>query len=262
MWEQHSIMTQEILKDQVAIVTGGTKGIGKGIVFSFIQHGATVYICGQNSEVGKEVAKEANELAKDIAKDGRAFFLQADVSNREEVDKIIQEALTNHKKIDILVNNAGITRDSLLLKMTDEDWDRVIEVNLKSCFHTCQAAMRPMLKARKGKIINISSVVGLIGNPGQANYAASKAGIIGFSKSLAREIASRNICVNCIAPGYIETNMTEAIPESIRNELTSKIPLGRMGKVEDIAACALFLASPSSDYITGQVLTCDGGLAM
>lgn len=250
--------SQDILKDQVAIVTGGTKGIGKAIVLSFIQHGATVYICGQNREVGMEVAKEANALAKQE----RAFFCQGDVSSRENVDKIVSEAISNHKKIDILVNNAGITRDCLLLKMTDEDWDRVLEVNLKSCFHTCQAIMRHMLKARKGKIINISSVVGLIGNPGQANYAASKAGIIGFSKSLAREIASRNICVNCIAPGYIETNMTDAIPEAIKNELTSKIPLGRMGKVDDIAACALFLASSLSDYITGQVLTCDGGLAM
>lgn len=240
-----------LLQDQVAIVTGATAGIGKAIALVFASQGAHVFAIGTNAERGKEIARQ-NE---------RITFIQADISKKEEVEKLIAHAQELHGKIDILVNNAGITRDGLLMRMKEEDWQRVLDVNLTSCFYTCQAIMRPFMKAKKGKIINVSSVVGVIGNPGQTNYAASKAGMIGFSKSLAKEVASRNIQVNCIAPGYIDTDMTKAIPEAKRQELVTHIPLGRMGSPDDIAKAALFFASPLSDYITAQVLIVDGGLA-
>ncbi|MBS0635510.1 MAG: 3-oxoacyl-ACP reductase FabG [Verrucomicrobia bacterium] len=241
------------LKDQVAFITGATAGIGKAIAQSFVAAGAHVIALGTNQERGQELEKESN---------GKITFMQVDVSNKEQVEKAVEATLAKFQKIDILVNNAGITRDGLLMRMTDEDWERVLDVNMTSAFYTTRAMMRPFMKAKRGKIINVSSVVGLIGNPGQTNYAASKGALISFSKSLAKEVASRNITVNCIAPGYIDTNMTDKLPEAKRAEVVNHIPLGRMGRPEDIASACLFLASPAADYITGQVLVVDGGLAM
>jgi 3-oxoacyl-[acyl-carrier protein] reductase len=240
------------LQDQVAVVTGGTAGIGRAIVEKFSKEGAKVAFLGRNSERGQELAKALPQTE----------FYQVDVSNTEEVNRTFDEIMKKWGKIDILVNNAGVTRDNLLLKMKEEDWDIIMAINVKSCYNCSKAVTRPMMKARKGRIINISSVVGLTGNPGQANYAASKAAVIGFSKALAKEIASRNICVNCIAPGYIETQMTAEMTEAQKEALLTSIPLGRMGKPEDIANMALFLSSSESDYITGQVFTVDGGMVI
>ena len=243
----------ERLEGQVAFVTGATAGIGKAIAKTFAAHGAHVIALGTNRERGEELASQGA---------GRITFMQVDVSNKEQVEKAIEETLAKFQKIDILVNNAGITRDGLLMRMSDDDWEKVLQVNLTSCFYTCRAVLRPFMKARRGKIINVSSVVGLMGNPGQTNYAASKGALISFSKSLAKEVASRSITVNCIAPGYIDTSMTEKLPEAKREEAISHIPLGRMGRPEDIAEACLFLASPAADYMTGQVLVVDGGLVM
>lgn len=241
------------LKDQVAFVTGATAGIGKAVALAFMQAGAHVVALGTNQERGQALEAEGQ---------GKITFMQVDVANKEQVEKAIEETLAKFSKIDILVNNAGITRDGLLMRMSDEDWQKVLDVNLTSCFYTCRAIMRTFMKAKRGKIINVSSVVGLMGNAGQTNYAASKGALISFSKSLAKEVASRNINVNCIAPGYIDTSMTEKLPEAKREEAISHIPMNRMGKPEDIAQSCLFLASSASDYITGQVLVVDGGLVM
>lgn len=242
-----------MLNGKTAIVTGGTAGIGKAIALAFAKNGARVAIFGQNEERGREVAAELGE---------GALFVKTDVSSMAATEHSIQEVLKAFGTIDILVNNAGITRDGLLLKMTEEDWDRVINTNLKSCFNTCKVLVRQFLKAKRGKIINVSSVVGLTGNAGQANYAASKAGIIGLTKALAQEIASRGINVNCIAPGYINTPMTEALNQDQKDQILSKIPFARMGTPEEVANVALFLASDLSAYVTGQVITVDGGMVM
>jgi 3-oxoacyl-[acyl-carrier protein] reductase len=247
-----------LLKGQIAIVTGATAGIGKAIALQLCQHGAHVAILGTNSERGMQVAHLANQ----IEGSGGAEFYSVNVSSYEEVEKVIKSVLEKRGRVDILVNNAGITRDQLLLKMSEEDWDNVMDVNVKSCYNTCKALVRFFLKAKKGKIINVSSVVGLIGNAGQTNYAASKAAIIGFTKSLAKELASRNILVNCIAPGFISTSMTDALDENQKKSALEQIPLGRMGAPEDVANLALFLASSLSDYITGQVFAVDGGMVM
>lgn len=241
------------LENQVAFVTGATAGIGKAIAETFAKAGAHVIALGTNIERGQALEKEGN---------GKITFMQVDVSNKEQVEKAIEDTLAKFQKIDVLVNNAGITRDGLLMRMSDEDWEKVMDVNMTSCFYTCRACMRSFMKAKRGKVINVSSVVGLMGNAGQTNYAASKGALISFSKSLAKEVASRNITVNCIAPGYIDTSMTEKIPEAKRQEAISHIPLARMGKPEDIAEACLFLASSAADYITGQVLVVDGGLVM
>lgn len=241
------------LKDQVAFVTGATAGIGKAIAETFVKAGAHVVAIGTNEERGQELVNSSN---------GQITFMKVDVSNKEQVEKAIEDTLAKFQKIDILVNNAGITRDGLLMRMTDDDWERVLAVNLTSAFYTSRAVMRPFMKAKRGKIINVSSVVGIMGNAGQTNYAASKGALISFSKSLAKEVASRNITVNCIAPGYIDTSMTDKIPENKRQEAISHIPLGRMGKPEDIAEGCLFLATSAADYITGQVIVIDGGLVM
>lgn len=241
------------LQDRVAVVTGGTAGIGRAIALKFASEGAKVIVFGTNIERGEAVAKE-------LGAGGR--FVQVDVSKTADVDLAVKQILDEQGQIDILVNNAGITQDGLLMKMSEEQWDRVIEVNLKSAYNTCRPISRAMMRSRRGKIINISSVVGLTGNEGQTNYVASKAGLIGFSKALAREVASRGICVNCIAPGFIETRMTDAIPEKYRELILAKIPFGRQGEPNDIAEAALFLASDRSSYITGQVLTVDGGMVM
>ena len=240
-----------LLENKVVLITGASRGIGKATATLFVKEGARVIIVATNEENTKKTALEI----------GVAYRI-ADVSKKDVVDQLIANLLIEYGNIDILVNNAGITRDSLLIKMSEQDYDDVIAVNLKSVYNTCQALARPFLKARKGKIINITSVVALMGNSGQTNYAASKAGIIGFSKSLAVELGSRGINVNCIAPGFIETDMTEGLTEEQKTALMLKVPLKRLGRPEEIAAAALFLASAHSDYITGHTLTVDGGMVI
>jgi len=250
----------QLLKGKSALITGGTAGIGKAIACLYAKHGADVAIFGTNKERAEAVVKEMEALRIDPAQ--KVHFILVDVSKTKEVDQAIQEVLVQFGKIDVLVNNAGVTRDNLLMKMSEEDWDHVLNINLKSIYNTCRALTRPMMKARSGTIINISSVIGLTGNAGQVNYAASKSGMIGFTKSLAKELASRNVRVNCVAPGYIETQMTEVLPSAVKEAILTKIPLGRIGMTSDIASAALFLASDLSGYITGQVLTVDGGMVM
>jgi|688.fasta_scaffold01263_7 3-oxoacyl-[acyl-carrier protein] reductase len=249
---------KELLIDQTAIVTGGTAGIGKAIALKFAEQGAQVAIFGTHVGRGEQVVEEIRQITQ---KDS-ALFMPLDVSKTDQVDEAVKKVSEKYGKVDILVNNAGITCDKLLMKMDEEDWDKVMAVNVKSCYNTTHALVRQMMKARKGKIINMSSVVGLTGNAGQANYAASKAALIGFTKALAKELAPRNICVNCIAPGFIETAMTDALTPEQKEGAEAKIPLGRMGQPQDIAYAALFLASFWSDYMTGQVIAVDGGMAM
>lgn len=245
----------DVLKGQTGIVTGGNAGIGKAIAMTLALHGANVIILGTNAERGNQVVDEISRTTKSTA-----HFLKVDVSKTAEVDAAIKKVLEDHGQVDILVNNAGITRDQLMMKMSEEDWDSVMDVNVKSCYNTCHALVRPMMKARKGVIINMSSVIGLSGNAGQVNYAASKGAIISFSKSLAVELASRGIRVNCICPGFIDTAMTHVMSDAQKEMLLKKIPLGRMGTPDDIAQLVLFLASPAASYMTGQILTVDGGL--
>jgi len=240
------------LSGKIAVITGATAGIGKAIALRFAKEGAFVVAIGTNPERGAQIVQE-------IGTD-RAEFIPLNVADTAAVDVAFKKILEKHKQIDILINNAGITRDGLLMKMGESDWDELMAINLKSCYNSCRAAVRAMMKARQGKIINMSSVVGLTGNAGQANYAASKAGMIGFSKALAKELAPRNICINCIAPGFIETAMTDALTDEQKKEIYATIPLGRMGKSEEIAEAALYLAS--ANYVTGQVLTVDGGMVM
>ncbi len=248
-----------MLKGKVAVVTGGTAGIGKAIAMEYAKNGASVVIFGTNSERAMQVVQEMHAVG---SPEQKFLYKLLDISDKKSVDIAINEVITALGNIDILVNNAGITADGLLMKMSEEDWDRVIDVNLKSVYNTCQALIRPMLKARKGKIINITSVVGLTGNAGQTNYAASKAGMIGMTKSLAKEVASRGICVNCIAPGFIETSMTGVLTDAQKEVIFKQVPMGRMGRPEEVAQAALFLAGPMSHYITGQTLTVDGGMVM
>ncbi|NGX42266.1 MAG: 3-oxoacyl-[acyl-carrier-protein] reductase FabG [Chlamydiae bacterium] len=250
---------QKLLQDQTAIVTGGTAGIGKAIAIKFAEHGARVAIFGTNVERGNQVVEEISKLT---GEPNGAIFFQVDVANNGAISEAIEKVLKEFDKVDILVNNAGITRDKLLIKMSESDWDDVMAINAKSCYNTCHALVRQMMKARRGKIVNMSSVVGLTGNTGQTNYAASKAAIIGFTKALAKELAGRNICVNCIAPGFVETAMTEEMSQEQKNKTLSQIPVGRMGTTEDIANAALFLASDLSAYITGHVIRVDGGMAI
>jgi len=250
----------QLLNHKKALITGGTAGIGKEIALQFARQGADVLVFGTNGERAAEVITELK--AAQCREDQHFEALIVNVADKKAVEETIQTLLTKFGAFDILVNNAGITRDGLLMKMSEEDWDTVLDVNLKSVYNTCQAIVRSMLKARSGKIINISSVVGLTGNPGQANYAASKSGMIGFTKALAQELASRNICVNCIAPGFIQTRMTDGLTEQQREGILKKIPMGRMGTPNEIAQAAVFLASSLSDYITGQVITVDGGMVM
>jgi 3-oxoacyl-[acyl-carrier protein] reductase len=249
---------KQLLLNQIAIVTGGNVGIGRAIALKLAQEGAKVIIFGTNQETGLMTQNEIRELIHPES----AYFRVVDVSQTNLVDEAIKKVLEEFGSIDILVNNAGVTADQLLMKMSEQDWDKVLDINLKSCFNTCKAVVRAMMKAKKGKIINISSVVGLTGNAGQANYAASKAGMIGFSKALAKELASRNILVNCIAPGFIQTQMTEVLTPAQKEAILKDIPLNHMGEPDDIANLAWFLASPLSNYITGQVITVDGGMVM
>ncbi|MGC1879408.1 MAG: 3-oxoacyl-[acyl-carrier-protein] reductase [Rhabdochlamydiaceae bacterium] len=250
----------QLLVTKKALITGGTAGIGKEIAIAFAKQGADVAIFGTHPERASQVVQELEQVRSSPTQQFESFIVN--VSEKLTVETAIQQLLTKWGQIDILVNNAGITRDGLLMRMTEEDWDQVIDVNLKSVYNTCQALVRSMIKAKSGKIINISSVVGLTGNAGQANYAASKSGMIGFTKALALELATRNICVNCIAPGFIQTRMTEALTDGQKEGILKKIPMGRMGDPQDIANAAVYLASNLSDYITGQVLTVDGGMVM
>jgi 3-oxoacyl-[acyl-carrier protein] reductase len=251
-------MGQQILQDQVAVVTGASSGIGYAIAKLFVKEGAYVVMVGSNSAKGE---KAHAELMHDVA-GAKAEYRQADVSDYKATHALVDNVLQNHGKIDILVNCAGITRDNLLMKISEEDWDLVMDTNIKSCYNMCHAAVRAMMKARKGRIINVSSVIGEIGNSGQTNYAASKAAISGFSKALAKEIAPRNILVNVIAPGWVETPMTEALNPEQTKAILDQVPLGRKAAPEEIAGVALFLACDQSSYITGEVLLVSGGLGI
>jgi len=245
------------LASKSALITGSGRGIGREIARKLAQAGADVVI----SDIDLATAKAtADEIAKEFGH--KTLALAADVSKAADVEKMFADALGAFSKIDVLVNNAGITRDGLIMRMKEEDWDLVLNINLKSAFLCCKEAARPMMKARSGKIINIASVVGLMGNAGQVNYSASKAGMIGLTKTLAREFASRSINVNAIAPGFIRTAMTDKLTDAEKEKLSSQIPMAKLGDPNDVANAALFLASSLSDYITGQVITVDGGLVM
>jgi 3-oxoacyl-[acyl-carrier protein] reductase len=244
-------------KDKIAVITGASSGIGSEIAIQFAKEGATVIINYSNSNEGAEkVKKEIEEFG------GSAITFKCDVSNYNDVEKMIEKIIEDYKQIDILVNNSGITRDNLLMRMEEVDFDKVIDINLKGTFNTIKCVSRHMIRAKKGKIINMASVVGITGNAGQANYAASKGGVISLTKSVAKEFATRNINVNAIAPGYIETRMTDVLNEKVKEGILTNIPMKRVGKPEDIAKVAVFLASEDSNYITGQVINVDGGMVM
>ncbi|HBS44302.1 MAG TPA: beta-ketoacyl-ACP reductase [Paenibacillus sp.] len=245
------------LRGQTALVTGGSRGIGRSIALALAEHGVKVAV----NYAGSEAA--ANETVARIAELGsEGIALRGDVGNSEQAESLIKEVLNTWGRIDIVVNNAGITRDNLIMRMKEEEFDQVIETNLKGVFNCLKAATRPMMKQRYGRIINISSVVGVTGNPGQANYSAAKAGVIGLTKASARELSSRGITVNCIAPGFIDTDMTRELSEEVRSELEKGIPLARLGRPEEIAMAVVFLASEGAAYMTGQTLHVDGGMYM
>jgi len=242
---------------KVAIVTGSGRGIGKAIAMKLAENGATLVI----NDVGDSAPAE--QTVTEIKNMNRqAMAIMADVSSSADVTKMMETAIAAYGKVDILVNNAGITRDQLTMKMTDEEWDKVLAIDLKSVFLCTRAVLRPMLKQRSGRIISMSSVVGIIGNAGQANYAAAKAGIIGFTKTIAKEVASRGITVNAVAPGFIDTPMTQVLPEERKQALMANIPLGYLGTPRDIAETVAFLASEEARYITGQVISVDGGISL
>jgi 3-oxoacyl-[acyl-carrier protein] reductase len=242
------------LHDQVALVTGASRGIGKAIALTLAAAGAKVACIARNRE------KLAETVAEIQAAGGTAEAFECDVTSSESVTNVVEAVVEKWERLEILVNNAGITRDTLIPRMADEQWDEVINTNLRGAFLFTRAATRPMMQARYGRIINIASVSGLMGNPGQANYSASKAGLIGMTRTVARELAGRKLTVNAVAPGFIETEMTNALGDSILGEVKARIPAKRLGTVAEIGAAVLFLASPAASYITGQVLTVDGGL--
>jgi 3-oxoacyl-[acyl-carrier protein] reductase len=241
------------LKDKVALITGAAQGIGKEIAVTLSNEGAKIIVADINLQLSEETSKELRTESAPLA---------LDVSDFDQVEKNIKNIAGNFGRIDILVNNAGIVKDALFLRMKKEDWDRVLKVNLDGAFNVCKAVVPFMVKQRSGKIINISSIIGEMGNIGQSNYAASKAGLIGFTKSLAREVAARNITVNAVAPGYIDTEMTKKLPEDVKEKMLQLIPVKRLGTTGDVANAVLFLASPEADYITGQVINVNGGMYM
>jgi 3-oxoacyl-[acyl-carrier protein] reductase len=244
------------LANQIAVVTGAGRGIGRAIALKFASEGADVVCVSRTQENSEKVANEISALGR------KAWAFAVDVADSVAVSTAAEKILADCGKVDILVNNAGVTRDGLLMRMSDEDWDTVLNTNLKGAFFFTKAFSRTFARQRSGRIINVSSVIGLIGNAGQCNYAASKAGLIGFTQSVAKELASRGITVNAIAPGFIETDMTSELKPELRDMILKQIPLGIFGSAEDIAAAALFLAGPAARYVTGQVLTVDGGMVM
>ena len=246
-----------MLKGKVALITGAARGIGKEIALTLAKEGAEVIV---NYNGSKERAEAVVKEIEDMGGSARAY--KCNVADEKESGQMVQDVLAAYGKVDILVNNAGITRDNLIMRMTEEDYDAVLDTNLKGAFHMIRHLSRSFIKQRSGKIINISSVSGVMGNAGQANYAASKAGLIGLTKSVARELASRNICVNAVAPGFIATEMTEVLSESVQDNLKKMIPLGKMGSPKDVANMVLFLAGENANYITGQVIHVDGGMVM
>ena len=245
------------LEGKNALVTGGSRGIGKAIALELARQGANVAVTANSSLAGAEsVADEIRALGRN------AVAAQCNIADSGQVEKLISQVLTSLGSLDIVVNNAGVTKDALVLRMSEEDWDTVLDTNLKGTFLVTRAALKPMIKQRQGKIVNITSVIGLIANPGQANYSASKAGIIGFTRTIAKEVASRNIQANCVAPGFIETAMTDALSQEQRDNIIKQIPANRLGSPEDIANVVAFLCSPSASYITGQTITVDGGMIL
>lgn len=241
------------LANKVALVTGSGRGIGKAIAMKLADLGAAVVI--------NDISEASESTSQEIVQKGqKSLFIKASVSSSEEVNKMLEQVISAYNKIDILVNNAGITRDQITLRMSDGDWDAVIEINLKGVFFCTRAALKYMMKQRSGRIINISSISGVVGNPGQANYCAAKAGIIGLTRTVSKEMASRHITVNALAPGFIESDMTQKLPEKVREEIIKHVPAGFMGTPQDVAEAAAFLASDEARYITGQVLCVDGGL--
>ena len=245
-----------LLADKVAVVTGAGRGIGRAVALAYARMGADVACVSRTEENSAKAAVEVEALGR------RAWAVAVDVSDTAAVDAAAGKILDDAGRVDILVNNAGVTRDNLLMRMSEEEWDTVIDTNLKGAFNFTKALTRPFIKQRSGRIINIASVIGLIGNAGQSNYAASKAALIGFTKSIAKELAPRGITVNAIAPGFIETDMTAALDDKVREGILGNVPLGRFGSPDDIAHAAVFLAMEPSAYITGQVLTVDGGMVM
>jgi len=244
------------LKGKVAVVTGASQGIGEAIAWDLSEHGAEVIVIDVQKEKAEEVVSRIKKNK------GKAASYIIDVSKTDQVDNVLERIIGQHGKIDFLVNNAGVTRDALLMRMKEKDWDTVIAVNLKGVYNFSKAVIRSMARNRFGRIVNISSVVGLMGNAGQSNYAASKAGVVGFTKSLAREVAARNVTVNAVAPGYIATSMTESLPESVKKDFISIIPMKRFGKPEEVAQAVRFLLSEEAAYITGQVISVNGGMLM
>ena len=245
-----------LLANKVAVVTGAGRGIGRAVALAYAKMGADVACVSRTEENSAKAAAEVEALGR------RAWAVAVDVSDTAAVNAAAGKILDDAGRVDILVNNAGVTRDNLLMRMSEEEWDTVIDTNLKGAFNFTKALTRPFIKQRSGRIINIASVIGLIGNAGQSNYAASKAALIGFTKSIAKELATRGITVNAIAPGFIETDMTAALSEKMREGILGNVPLGRFGSPDDIAHAAVFLAMEPSGYITGQVLTVDGGMVM
>ena len=241
------------VEGKIVLITGGAQGIGKQIALDFAKKKAKLILF--------DVSQEALEATqKELLSFTECSFFKVDVTNSQQVDEAVNKIIDKFTKIDIVVNNAGITRDNLSLRLSENDWDLVLGVNLKGAFLCSKACTKYMIKQRSGKIINISSIIGIVGNAGQANYSASKAGLIGLTKSLAKEVGSRGICVNAVAPGYIQTKMTEVLPEKVKQEMLKRIPLNRLGSAEDVANAVLFLASKGADYITGQVIVVDGGM--